>query len=155
MDGHTQLQSGRSPIAEFGSLSRQAGEDITILQEFFRNRDRHMAHLFGANVRRNPTRDELLRQIMLQFAEGQQRRMAFYVQACSHLASQPAIRSELELLAHANLVVLLGEPGYRRARLVAPTRRLVNFYNTQMGNLRTEVLILLGLLHPVENLGVG
>lgn len=132
-----------SGVADFGTLNAQAAEDIAVMQEFLSNRDRIMSSLFGRSLRRNPTRDELLRQIMLQFAQGNRRRIAFYVRACSFQATAPSVRSELDLLVHTDLVELMDEPSDRRATLVAPTTKLVSFYNEQMPRLRNEVLHLL------------
>ncbi len=143
-----------SGIADFGTLDAQAAQDIALMQEFLSNRDRVMAGLFGKSLRRNPTRDELLRQIMLQFAQGHRRRIAFYVRACSFQATAPSVRSELDLLVHTDLVELLDEPSDRRATLVAATTKLVSFYNDQMPRLRREVLRLVNaapVIHAVDH----
>ena len=81
---------------------------------------------------------------MLQFAQGNRMRIAFYVRACSFQATAPSVRSELDLLAHAGLIELLDEPSDRRATFVVPTTKLVSFYNEQMPRLRREVLRFLG-----------
>jgi len=130
-------------VAEMGTLSQEVADDVGILQEFFRNRDQLMAGLFGSKLRRSPTRDELIRQIVLQFAQGSRRNIAFYAHACSYLATEPSVRSELELLAHKGLVRFIDEPANKRSKVVAPTKRLIQFYNVQMPRLRTEVLALL------------
>lgn len=132
-----------SEIATFGALNAHVAADIAILQEFFSNRDRIMAQLFGRPLRRNPVRDELLRLIMLEFSQENQRRIAFYVRACSCHATAPSIRSELDLLVHADLIRLVDEPYDRRAKSVAPTTKLVSFYNERIPQLRKEVLSLI------------
>ena len=137
-----------APLAEPGSLHPEVASDIAVLHEFFGNRDRLIARLFGRAVRRNPVRDELLRQVMLQFASGVQRSTSFYIRACSFLATAPSVRSELTLLAHAELIRLCDNTSDKRAKLVAPTAPLVNWYNEHMPSLRREVMALLAAMPP-------
>jgi hypothetical protein len=135
-------QRGQGVAAEFDTLDAQAAADIGLLREFTLNRERHMARLFGRTVRRSPLRDELLRLVMLNFAQGALERVATYVRACADFATGPSVRSEIETLVSTGVVVLVRDEMHPRAYLVAPTTRVVAFYNEQMPRLRHELLLL-------------
>ncbi len=130
-------------IADVGLLSEDVAADVAMLQNFFATRERQMSALFGKTLRRHPVRDELMRLLILEYAAGRRRRPAHYIKECASLATAPSVRSELHLLEHSGLVKLIDDVSHKGASLVAPTRKLIDFYNDQMPRLREAVLELL------------
>lgn len=134
--------------AEPGSLDPEVARDVALLRQFAMNRERAMAGLFGRKMRVSPARDELLRLIILAFSEGHCFRTSYYREACSYFESGQAVTREIGVLESCGLVQLQTDPRFVRARIVVPTRKLVDFYNTQMPRLRTAVMSLLGDATP-------
>lgn len=106
------------------------------------NRERLLGKLFGRTLRRSAARDELLRLIILAFSKGQLLRPSAYVRQCAHYATGPSIRSEIDILVDADLVLLRPDPSHRTAYLVVPTKKLIDFYNREMPRLREEIEII-------------
>ncbi len=134
--------------AEAGSLDAEVARDVALLRQFAINREKAMAGLFGRKLRVSPARDELLRLIVVAFAEGHCFRTSYYREACAYFESGQAVNREIAVLETCGLVVLQTDPRFARARILVPTRRLVAFYNTQMPRLRTEVMALLAGPQP-------
>jgi hypothetical protein len=130
-------------IAELGLLTDIVAADVAMLQSFFSAREAQMATLFGRKLRRNPVRDELIRLVVLEYAAGHRRRPAYYIKKCASLATAPSVRSELHLLQHVGLIVMIRDATHAKASLVAPTQRLIDFYNFQMPGLRQTIIELL------------
>ncbi len=135
-------------IADVGLLSEVVASDVAMLQRFFAARERQMSILFGRTLRRHPVRDELMRLLILEYAAGRRRRPAHYIKECASLATAPSVRSELHLLEHAGLVKMIDDDSHQGASLVAPTRKLIDFYNGQMPRLRETILELLEFDRP-------
>ncbi len=140
--------------AEPGTLEREVGGDVALLHAFAANRERAMVGLFGRRMRISPARDELLRLIVLAFSEGRLCRTSYYRECCSYFESGQAVSREIGVLESSGLVVLQPDPRFARARIVVPTRRLVEFYNTQMPRLRAEVGALLRQAEQAEAAGL-
>lgn len=126
---------GATEPAEPGSLSVEAALGASTLMSFAAGRDRAMERLFGRKLRRSRSRDELLRLIILTFADGRTQRMLHYQRMCTHLATAPVIRAELTTMAMCGVVLLERDPTHQQALLVVPTRKLVDFYNTEISQL--------------------
>lgn len=125
--------------AEWGSLDPEVARDVALLREFTNDRERIMRKLFGRTLRRSAARDEIIRLVVLAFAKGQILRLSSYVRLCAPYATGPSIRSEVELLVQLGLVLLLPDPAHKRANLLAPTKKLIDFYSREMPRLRDEV----------------
>lgn len=112
-----------------------------MLRKFAINRDRVMSQLFDGPLRRSAARDELLRLILLRFADGHLMRTSYYVKTCANYATPPSIRAELDIISQAGLTVYRRDD--HRSPFVVPSEKLIDFYNFQMPRLRDEVLALL------------
>ena len=143
IDKPKSLDNKDSAIAELGLLTDVVAADVAMLQNFFSARETQMAALFGRKLRRNPVRDELIRLVVLEYAAGRRRRPAYYIKKCASLATAPSIRSELYLLQHVGLIVMVDDVTHAKASLAAPTRKLIDFYNFQMPGLRQTIIELL------------
>ena len=129
--------------ADAGSLDPEVASDIRILDEFLRDRDRALGRLMGRRVKPSPVRDTLVRQIILNFAEGRIERIAAYQKSAPAPATKTGIRRDLDLLEATGLIFQRPDPSDARAVLVVPSTKLVQFYNDAMPRLASEIRRLL------------
>lgn len=127
----------RPTPARFGSLEAEAARDVRLLVEFMEAREARMRALFGRQLRPNPTRDDLIRRIVLNFSDQKILSVSEYIRLFASYASAPTIRAEITLLSEAGLVILRGGSA-RRSPKVCPASRLIDFYNHQIPRLRAE-----------------
>lgn len=131
------MASNQIPVmAKLGSLDLEVAHDLKLLRDFIEARERHMRRLFGRNVRRSPTRDEILRIVVLAFSECRFLHVSSCIQLCSGYATAPTVRSELALMAEAGLVLFQADAAENRSAYVIPTEKLVEFYNREIPRLR-------------------
>lgn len=98
-------------------------------------RDKVFARMLGRHARRSPLRDELLRHILAQYAAGRTCPISAYQRLSMYHAPWSAVRSEIDLLEYARLVVLARSERDRREKHVFPTQMAIDFYNTEMPRL--------------------
>ena len=122
-----------------GSLPRQALSDLILLRSFYSARDRALRGLFGAGLRRNQLRDEIVRLCLIEFGHDRIRRVSFYQSEFRNLASRSSIQDEIRTLAALRLLVTRPDPANRSAVLVAPTKGTVAFYSNSVALLADDV----------------
>ena len=137
------MSSAGSCPAKIGSLKPEVVDDLRVLIAFMNGRDEAFTRALGYRVKRNPVMDEIVRQMMVAFGVGQLLHVRHYQMSLSFLASRNAIRSEVCHLADLGALLLYKDASDRRALIVHPTQRLVEFYNQIMPPLRDEAASLL------------
>ena len=128
-----------------GSLSGEVLSDLRVYREFLADRERAMLGLYGKRLPRSQVRDDLIRAVLVQFGAGQTHNISFYQRTLAHVGSQTAVRMEMSRLVDLGLLLVEAGDGDRRAALVVPTQRLVDWYCTQMPRLYDEVRRFLSL----------
>ena len=128
--------------AAFGSLEPRVLVDLRFLRTFLEARDRAFLRLLGRSVHRSHLRDEIVRRLVIEFGDGKLRRISFYQKETAYLGSATNIRDEIENLRLSGLVIITDDPSRKRAKLLRPTQRLVDFYNKEMNSLEADVRLL-------------
>ena len=132
----------RSP-SPLGMLSEESLADLELYREFLRCRDLSFRQFLGRNLPRSHLRDELIREVMIEYGRGRLHGISYYQRMARHLGSPTATRNELLLLADLGVVVIGGNAEDRRVAMVQPTVRLVYWYSQQLPKLADEVLRLI------------
>ena len=118
--------------ANDNSLSRDAALSLRLLHWFLESREDAIAELIGADYRPDPLRDELMRLVCLNFAEGQVRRLCDYQTDLAARWTQQSVAAAVDALDTANLVAIEADATGDASGSIRPTRRLVSFYNKNM-----------------------
>ena len=121
--------SGRVEAAAVGPLQPLALALAEHIQWFYNERDQGLNELLGRTLPRSAVRDELIRAIVIAFGYGQAHHVSDYQRDLVKFRGRTAVREELDLLASLRLVDLLPDARDRRAILVKPTQRLIDWYN--------------------------
>lgn len=133
--------------ANDNSLNREAALSLRLLHWFLESREGAIAELIGPDYRPDPLRDELMRLVCLNFAEGQARSLRQYQDDLISRWTNAAIEEAVDALSSAHLVMSDPKRDVERRGLIWPTKRLVSFYNTQMPELlEVAVKILRGVV---------
>ena len=115
---------------------------LTGLREFADNRDRLLQAFYGVKLKRSYLRDEMIRTVLIEFGHGRYQNIKFYGRQCSHFASLSAVRIETEQMLNLGVFTVYESANQREIRL-APTQRLIDYYNKVIPALEKEVLDLL------------
>lgn len=122
--------------APFETLDAHTAAYLAMLDAFLAEREASAARLFGRTMPVSPVRDKLLRMIVLTFSERRIIRLSHYVRSCSRIASAPTVRTELDRMRRAGLIVILADPTHVRGQLIAPTEKLIRFHQAGMDAFR-------------------
>lgn len=125
----------KAVVAPFGKLTPGAAADVQLFQEFFALRDRVFAQMLGRRAKRSPLREELLRHILTQYVAGRTCPISAYQRLSTYHAAWSAVRTEIDMLEYAGLVVLSRSEKDRRETHVFPTQKAIEFYNVEMPKL--------------------
>jgi len=132
--------------ANDNSLNREAALSLRLLHWFLESRESAIAELIGPGYRPDPLRDELMRLVCLNFAEGQARRLLQYQDDLAPRWTHAAVEEAIDALDLAHLIMIDPKISAEKQGLIWPTKRLVSFYNTHMPEL-LEVAV--KILHDV------
>ena len=121
------------------SLNREVYLDLLVYQRFLDNRKIIIRGLYAREVVYSQLRDDLVRHILIEFGGNNARNISFYQKKLVYLGSYAAIRREIIYLERCELIRLGTTQSDRRAAVVSPTLRLVQWYSTQMPRLYEEV----------------
>lgn len=116
--------------ANDNALSRDAALSLRLLHWFLESREDAIAGLIGDDYRPDPLRDELMRLICLNFAEGSMWRLPDYQKDLGARWTQDAVAVAVAALDAADLVSI--DVHSSTAGLIRPTKRLISFYNKNM-----------------------
>lgn len=137
---------GKSPLtradgapARLGELDPSVVKDILCLRDLVIERRKAIMRLTGGSGWRNPLRDELIRLVTIDYADGKIHPVSHYQEICQQYGSLPTIRFEIERLARVEVFALVRSATDRRARDVWPTQRLIDTYNAEFPALRSLV----------------
>lgn len=118
----------KAEAAAFDSLRADTLRGARLLTEILAVRDESLEQVLGVRLPVTRMRETLMRTAILQLGEGRHQNITFYNEACAHLGSSFAVRTELDRLSGLGVFVLNPNPFDRRAVVVAPTKRLVRSY---------------------------
>ena len=86
-----------------------------------------------------PVRDMLLRLSVIEWGHGRTHSIYWYQREGKPIAGRTVIRTEIMRLVSRGALSIGPSPDSRKALLVRPTRKLLDFYATQMPRLREIV----------------
>jgi hypothetical protein len=110
---------------------------LSLIGEFIEHMDRSLRDILGPAALRSRLPDELSRLVLVQYGQGITQRMSFYQRKLAHIAGPSAVRDEIRRLAEGGILLLVDDPGDRRATLVKATAFLVNQYTEHARRLIT------------------
>lgn len=135
--------------AELGSASRELCVLVVSLQDYYDRRDVLFRELIGRDFGRHRLTEDLIRRIVVQFCRGHIGRVQDWQAAMTDNGSRGSFRASLRLLEASDLVIIQAGKD-RRARLVWPTRRLIDWYETQLPLLAKDTVAELKDLYGSE-----
>ncbi len=116
--------------ANDNALSRDAALSLRLLHWFLESREDAIAGLIGTGYRPDALRDQLMRLICLNFAEGCLWRLPDYQKDLGARWTQSAVAMAVTALDAADLIAI--DVNGPSTGLIRPTRRLISFYNKNM-----------------------
>jgi hypothetical protein len=95
--------------------------------------------MVGRNRPRNPTRDELMRQIVCAFGDGRIQTISYYEGIVGRLSSRTAVRREIHSLEARGLLLLQPSRRDGRALCVVPSDRMITTFTRALADIRARI----------------